>query len=717
MGCSSSSPVRVSNSRQREKQSEMKPSQTVMKVEEDSGPDNFLQKSFEMITKTIGAIASPPNQMAVVCLNNDAFPILTSVINRHSMELPIIAASFSKRGRVACFSQVEFLSNSILQIGNTMKLVTRTINWLCDGLIEKSPIGILTRYPETKQTINDYLLKLQMNPVMEFNKKSEFSDMKLIVITTDFIVTNKIFSSLVRFLFQGGAVAVFYNHIPYQKLSINSLLLRFGLSYSRQYVNIDTFSTKMLDTSHDYDKVKIHNLFFLIETLKKILSENYIDLKSLEKHVINIKNYISCSNERMVEPLTELMAAAWEFLNKTNYSNGKMICMNTSQRIIAILILMIYQKIPSESARSIPEVKIFPGLPSQSISFGAYTKSFDLFDSSWFGTGLYLPPRATATIVTDKQYPSVMIQVGSHTESLIAKNKPWKRWPIVALGFPLFKEEITISSQFGGIIYVTTSDENIEKISLDFTGVSEYPLYNQDNPEVWERTKNIEIPWGEIQTKSLIITLPTEKMKQLDLPKVTTYISKLHSLVLGFLGTSYLHPDRVVFDIDSVKRHVTTYPLVERIRKIDVLLGKVDKPSKALFDFFTRIAINDIKENLFEPEIEEVFAVFSVVIAFLNVFPKTNPFKFVHIQNPKLFKNFWAIYTKGNKAWLTEALISFQSTSNDFPESTEDIWNKFVEKLSNVAKCNFLPLLDWYCPTPLNNQLRLEKLPPFKYVV
>ncbi|OHT11512.1 hypothetical protein TRFO_18951 [Tritrichomonas foetus] len=714
MGCTASSTsFRVANAKQRPKTPEVQPSQTIMTVKSSVNSEESLRQSFDLITLDVKKVASPANQMPIVCLTGDAFPILVAPISDSDpLQLPIVAASYSRLGRIVCFSQLTFLTNTILQMEQTMKLVTRSINWLCDGVVEKTPIAIFTKNAETKQIIAKCLLKLNMNPIEE---DSDMSNSKVIVLTTDVDTSDhNFFSELVHFLIKGGGIMVFYNHSPDQSFTINNFLIRYGLSYSYQLINVDCDETPILTTCTDFYEIKNHNLINLKDILVDVLDEDEPDLTSLEDVVTDIRHYLFCADERQVSPLVDLLNHAWDYMNKSNYSQNGLICRDMRQCIVAVLILDIYRKIPLQCVMPIPEASIFPG-STKSLELGCFSKQFDIPDASWISTGLYLPPLVVGRIKVAEKCPGLTIQVGSHSESLLTKCGPLKRWPMITFGFSMIDESIEVGSPFGGIIYISSDDESIESIDIEFIGFAEYPVFNVSDPSVWERTKDIEAPFGEIETNSLIITLPTEKMRKLNLPLLCDMFGKMHHSIITFLGSPLLHHDRIVFDIelaDDNKR--TGYPIVEKIDDIDKLLNNIQSPTIKLFEQFSRIAVDDIRENLFDHNIEHALGTVAAAIAFQKVYPKFDPFNFKGLKTSGLFEIIWKIHFQGKQDWIPQTLIKFQDSSYIISNIPEDTWIQFVKELCITAKYNFIPLLDTFYPIPLNVIESLQDLPIFK---
>ena len=733
MGCGASS-VRVSNQPQSQRTRTLKPSQTVMTVDISSDAEERLKKSFDIMMKDISKIALPSNQMTIVCLTNDAFPILCDSIdsnqnydedseeteeednqNSSHLKLPIIAASYSKSGRLVCYSQLTYLTNNVLQNESTMKLVTRTINWLCDGKVGDSPIGIFTSSEEMNKTIVQCLKKLNMNPIEDTSLQTDLSNSKLVILTSDLDTSDpRLYSKLIEFTMGGGGIIVFYNHSADPKLEINSFLRHYGLSYSSKLIHQDEDDNlPLIDANTDFDKMKIHNFIYVKEMITELLDSDKPDFVQLDSLITEFRYYMKCADERQDQSLQDVANYAWDYLIRTKYSENDKICNDVRQCIVIALILDLYQKLPLRLTAEIPETRVFPGIPGD-VNLTYFSKQIDMPDTSWVSTGLYLPPGQIGTVKSPDSCPELIIQVGSHNDSLLNKEFPWKRWPMITVGFSVIEAEIEIGTQFGGIVYIYSEDGSIEGIDLEFANFCEYPYYSHKDKSIWERTKDIPVPFGEIEANSIIFTLPVSHMKKLDMCEICTKFNKMHHEILNFLSSPLLHQDRIIFDIDTPSNDkYCGYPIYENIDIIEPLFNNLGKPNILLFNLLVRIATVDIRENSFDSEIERSFSTVAACLGLQAIFSDFSPSQFEgEFEFPPLFEEFWKIHSK-NKTWIPSALSKIQDPQYSLSDVPEDTFIVFVREMGNISKFDFTKYLDKIYPIPLNITDNLENLPPF----
>lgn len=137
----------------------------------------------------------------------------------------------------------------------------------------------------------------------------------------------------------------------------------------------------------------------------------------------------------------------------------------------------------------------------------------------WHSTGLYAAPGEEITIVVPQGIKGVICRIGSSTCNLSSK-KVLKRHPITWKTEELKPGENKLHHPFGGHIYI---------ISQTYDGVCEFVItgavkspdfiYKQTDATEWEKElKETQVPWGELRSERIIITIPTSDLKQVKNP-------------------------------------------------------------------------------------------------------------------------------------------------------------------------------------------------------
>ena len=141
------------------------------------------------------------------------------------------------------------------------------------------------------------------------------------------------------------------------------------------------------------------------------------------------------------------------------------------------------------------------------------------------------------------------------------------------------------------------------------------------------------------------------------------------------------------------------------------ILFHLDQPSIGLYKLLALISIVSIREDYFDPLVEEAIACLVACIVLRDSFPKFNPKNFSSLNLPPLFNELWIIHTSINSHLIPTLLFNSQSPNAISFDSPEDMWISFVKTLSYEGKYNFTKLLEKARPIPLNLSTSLQDLP------
>ncbi len=151
----------------------------------------------------------------------------------------------------------------------------------------------------------------------------------------------------------------------------------------------------------------------------------------------------------------------------------------------------------------------------------------------WASTGLYVPPGRIVVVewvgasvprgdISSKSGKAragdaAFLQIGCHKDRLWHKDK-WKRDPQITRSFEL-GVRTRIWSRHGGLLYLV-SKRPVEKRLLRITGCVEAPRYvlGKDSAESWKRSRALAAPWGELEGKRIIFSLPTSVLATVEDP-------------------------------------------------------------------------------------------------------------------------------------------------------------------------------------------------------
>ncbi|KAK8863934.1 hypothetical protein M9Y10_011627 [Tritrichomonas musculus] len=730
MGCISSSVDAEASKRRNHNKTDTKSPQTAPKGQQNNNAKTNNLSRFEQIVGTAKNIAAPSNMMPIVCLTLEAFPLITSFLHLEDsspteIQLPIVAASAPQNGRVICFSQLQFLNNRCLRTADTGKLITSAFNWISSGASQMTPVLALGF---DKQAMTYVMKALQdLGFFAESgNNRSLFTNYKCIIIPSNInLEENNIMKNIIDYVNNGGGLAVFYSRSDISQLTmpINKLLSSFGLSYTYCLLNEDLDDADNIQVPPAFTYVRNSNFVPISAHFKAVVKQSNIDTSTLDDLVTTLRYYIMVCNESHTSQLLDIAQYAWDFLKRTNYSTPEGICPDLKHGIVVVLLQDLYTKLSIDQAQPIPEHVIFPGETGPDVKMEDYEFSLELIEDTWVSTGLWLPASKAASVVieSEENFTDIHIQIGSHHESLLTKPGPWKRWPTVVSIFPFEQSSVNVGTPFGGIVYAIFSPTEPlgqnKTIKFKFNGFCKHPRVVMSDPSIWEQTRDIEVPWGELDVGDLIFTLPTQKLKEIpNFQKVKDVYDVIVRGISNFMSMKTKKPYRFVFDIDTLDENLTGfgYPLIFHIDEIDPILFQLDHPTPGLFKAVSLMAIVSIREDCFDNQTETAIASIATAVIFQELFPGFDPFSFDGIQLPTLFTELWEIQSHYNAQLIPQTLAIFQDEQYPVSEVPDDMWIAFVREMCRIGNRDFTKLLERSRPIPLSISTSLQGLPPYQ---
>ncbi|OHS94386.1 hypothetical protein TRFO_39432 [Tritrichomonas foetus] len=730
MGCSfSSRSPRVSGARVVNKQQK---GRTDIPSARSEGPKKLLggffsvdiRDSFQFMKKSVRKIKCPGGKVPILCLNDDSFPVVLISLyfgddKMIKIRLPIVAASVHALGRLICFSHIELLFNEYFYEENTRHFLNNCFSWLTANTSVMIPVLLLGISRIYRDDILRSLKALDL--MIEYSDTSKnLEKYKFIIITSDINITQDMYEDLINYSANGGGIAVFY--VPSENFEspnghqINKFLFQYGLSYAFGILSNHNRRPQNIIVSQSFDTVKYYSLNPLIDKFVDMLKLPNINIQALDSVVTMLRCYIMVLPDSELEVIMELHDAIWNFLRNTNYRVEGKICPDAMHVIVLVLLQDLTWRIPPDRLPIYPDIDIFPG-ESGNLELEDYVVDLKIKDEALYSTGLWLPPGVIGTITVDGEYPkdSVIIQIGSHSQSILMESGPWARWPFVVYSYPLDDLEIRVITNLGGIVYLAVSRlKEPVHIRLKFHKFCCYPRYISHKPDVWEKTKNLDVPWGEIQSKMIIFTLPKNKLDEIqDLNAALGRIDFIIKKISKLLSYEVVRPYRVVFDVQKLSSIPTPENIIMmHVDDIPGILIHSDQPNGSLFSLIRVLIKVSIKEGFFDDITEVAFSALEATIIFKEIFPKFDLLSADFFEAPPLYNELSTIHFKINDKIIPTVLknsLTYQPKENEFPD---DRWVSFIESICKIGKINFTKLFENTIPIPLNISSYIEKYPP-----
>ncbi|KAH0785270.1 hypothetical protein GPJ56_010681 [Histomonas meleagridis] len=741
MGCSSSRDTRVTP--QKTIRLSEAPS-TSSRGEKKYNPKKIIKefhKHFVKITSEIQAIKCPEEMHPPLCIGEDAYPILLSPIYLESNEpvnilMPIVSISYINNVRIMCISQIQFLSLLYFDSCDTFKFISSCLVWLSRGnRIIGSPI-LFYRFPEKySQDAKKSFYRSGIKILIVNTPEIDFSPYQIIFIPSNIELDSEERIKLKSFINSGGGLFCFYcpvelfPTVDVSPTAINDFLIDYGLSFSCCKLAPNP-TRKTAEFIYGPDRLIRHHLLYHVKYFCDMMESLQLDEGCLDDTITALRYYIIVCDNRHLDLFIQILDKSWSFLNATNFVNENGIGEHITQSLVIVLMCEVLRLIPPQFLTKNPLSKTFPGETLRAYCTN-YKLDIKIRDESWISTGLWLPAGQTAIIKCLNPPLGLHVQIGSHNMSLLSKQGPWNRWPEIVNVYIIDKEQITVGSSFGGIVYVYFSfsetecrsglmDETDQRILIEFEGFSQYPRYVYDKPEVFMKTKEFEIPWAEITTKTFIITLPT-KMLMLSSQKVLNELcNKLDEYVITV--TNYMEYKigrkfRLVFDCEDSNNYSYGYPIILHLTNIDDIILKISQPSLGIFNLIRAVAVLSLREGYFDPETEVGIGTLIAAMFFKKMWPDFDMFSIPGIKIPQMFEPLSIIQTKVSQSLITSIIRSSQKALFPYYELPEDMWVRFVRELCNNAKMNLTPMLRRYRPIPISVVNSLSNLPQMQPIL
>ena len=647
---------------------------------------------FEKILKNCEKITIPKCLMPTVCLGENAFPLIAyslQDIEASDVKLPIISSSLYGQGRVVVFSQLSFISKEILDQNDNLRLMKNVLKWALNGRSRTLNIPAIGFSDETVKSIMKTLDPLEYN-IKKGSISDDFINTQLLLISSSAeFKSEKEIENVANFVHSGGSVVVFYENSEEMNvldMTINKLLIKFNLAFSFLCLNNNDSPPETQQVQSVFSYVKDLNFLPLITDYKALLQKDeMLDSVSLDGVVSNLRYYILvCDGEEFCEKIVDLLNASCEYLERTNYIKDDKMCNETPQGIVTVLLVQLLLKLPVNMIKESPNLERFPGKTGD-VKLSNFEIDFDLNSELWVSTGLWLPPGVVGTIEADEPLPSVTIHIGSHSDVLYTKPQPWSRWPNIATVAQMTTKSIDIASPFGGITYIILNDTQKEIHSkIRFHNFCNFPVADASDKSRWEQTKNIDVPWGEIVSKNVIFTLPTERIKKIEsiLPIIFEKFDFVADEISQFMSYQLVGPYRYVFDIEEYDGMRDGYPIAIPMREIDNILYSFDKPTKELFAAISSMALVSMKEG-FEHELENALADIAALDVMKKLFKNENVREYC-VNDTYTFKVLWEIDEKSGGEIIKNVLKNITLDETEGKEAQNKLI--FTKKLSELTK-------------------------------
>lgn len=179
------------------------------------------------------------------------------------------------------------------------------------------------------------------------------------------------------------------------------------------------------------------------------------------------------------------------------------------------------KSLPPEQVSANPLAKDFPGEVEAGAPRVTRDVDVDLTIPDWHGTGLYAAPGEAITVTVPAGAPKLQVRIGCHSDKLWSL-PTWQRAPEVDVERPLKPGVNRVASPFGGSIYVVVPHGAKGTARVSIANAVEAPRFvlGHTGAEAWRSIRSAPGPWAELESRKIILTVPSKFVRTLDDPAV-----------------------------------------------------------------------------------------------------------------------------------------------------------------------------------------------------
>ncbi len=270
-------------------------------------------------------------------------------------------------------------------------------------------------------------------------------------------------------------------------------------------------------------------------------------------------------------------------------------------RLVLARDLEATRKAKPEDIKAHEASRFFPGVtPPDAPRIEKHTAALDLSVPQWHGLGLYAPAGEVIRISIPPEFAGkgFAVRIGCHTDSIWHLDV-WKRAPEISMRRGLKEAVTSVASPFGGLIYIEIPQGGPElKMDVTVSGAVESLRFvlGESSAADWERMKSLEVPWGELETKKVVLSLPKEIIRKVDDPKALMEFWDRVLDAQADLSTiphERKRPERIVPDIQISGGYMHSgYPIMTHLDGSAETAANLERLSKGSWGHFHELGHN-----------------------------------------------------------------------------------------------------------------------------
>lgn len=455
------------------------------------------------------AVAGTPGSVEAV--GPTAFPLVLGSAN--GRRASVAAAGRLSRGRVVAFGHTGFVTDALE--GDTQVLLKQSLQW-ASGKQSEIRVGLLQPGP-LPAWLKDFAH--QVVPISSRNLPEKIGEVDVVFGLARLLEGHE--ERVLDFVERGGGLVLAetgWGWMQTRKDAVLSehpaqgVLSRAGLLIADRFV--DAASLK-LATEEDWDRTAFAGMGRVIA-----LSG---DPRAGADASTALASAIRCSPAQTpwIESIESLVSAADRPLPRPHAPIDL-----RDPRTAAIVTLEAREldRMAVDAGQAHPAAAFFPGgVPDDAVRVSKELK-IEPAQMGWQSTGLYAQAGELITLSVPAGFTNGQLQlrIGCHTDS-IAHHDKWSRMPQISRAWVVDREEMRVSSPFGGLVYLEWLRPVVggEKVRVRVDGAVASPYFKLGETDLiqWrEQIRHAPAPWAELASDKVILSVPSEHVRQLENP-------------------------------------------------------------------------------------------------------------------------------------------------------------------------------------------------------
>ena len=227
------------------------------------------------------------------------------------------------------------------------------------------------------------------------------------------------------------------------------------------------------------------------------------------------------------------------------------------ERLAVTLGIQKLRSAPAEEVTPHPSGELFPGAVPADAPRVTRTTLVDTAVPAWHSTGLYAAPgeRIEVRLPAEAAGKGLSVQIGCHTDGIWHLDT-WRRCPEIVRRYALAEPVTPAANAFGGLVYIDVpGGSQLGTVAVEIAGAIEAPHFvmGRTDPAEWRReVRGRPAPWAEMETPSIVLTVPSSEVRDLDdpVPLMELWSHVLDSCAeLAAQPEQRERPERIVADV------------------------------------------------------------------------------------------------------------------------------------------------------------------------